>query len=146
MFSRLITRATLKKFAGSRSFQRGEEYFADGAVERLRATDRKITANVDGTDTYWVELRNDDDELDYDCTCPYATGGNFCKHCVAVGLAWLAQHASEKKSIKSVSCRGSGGVPGARFGITSPVSPEKNCWNCCLMLRSGTTGSIRLWN
>jgi len=106
MFSRLITRATLKKFAGSRSFQRGEEYFADGAVERLRATDRKITANVDGTDTYWVELRNDDDELDYDCTCPYATGGNFCKHCVAVGLAWLAQHASEKKSIKSVSCRG----------------------------------------
>ncbi|WP_146108833.1 SWIM zinc finger family protein [Chromatium okenii] len=25
----------------------------------------------------------------FDCTCPHADDGNFCKHCVAVGLTWL---------------------------------------------------------
>lgn len=28
--------------------------------------------------------------LTADCSCPYGQEGNFCKHCVAVGLAVLA--------------------------------------------------------
>ncbi|WP_248963892.1 SWIM zinc finger family protein [Sphaerisporangium perillae] len=30
-------------------------------------------------------------ELDGQCSCPYGADGMFCKHCVAVGLAWLAR-------------------------------------------------------
>jgi len=94
MLDKLITRAILEDLAGAAVFRRGDEYFAAGAVERLRATDDKVTARVEGTETYQVELRDGDDgELAYDCTCPHAADGYFCKHCVAVGLAWLAEHA-----------------------------------------------------
>lgn len=94
----LITLAVLEDLAGTTAFRRGEEYFSVGAVGRLRATDDKVTARVEGTETYQVELRDDDGDLAYDCTCPRAADGYFCKHCVAVGLAWLAEQAAETKS------------------------------------------------
>ena len=94
----LITRAVLEELAGTTAFQRGEEYFSAGAVERLRVSGDKITARVEGTETYQVELRDDDGELAYDCTCPRAADGYFCKHCVATGLAWLAENSAAPKS------------------------------------------------
>lgn len=97
MLCNLITHSTLEDLAGTTAFGRGEEYFSVGAVGRLRATDDKITAKVEGTATYQVELRDDDGDLAYDCTCPRAADGYFCKHCVAVGLAWLAEQAAETK-------------------------------------------------
>jgi len=97
MLDELITRATLEDLAGTTAFRRGEEYFSVGAVDRLRATDDKVTAKVEGTETYQIELRDDDGDLAYDCTCPRAADGYFCKHCVAVGLAWLAEQAAETK-------------------------------------------------
>ena len=98
MLNELITRASLEDLAGSTAFRRGEEYFSVGAVERFRATDDKVTARVEGTETYQVELRDDDGDLAYDCTCPRAANGYFCKHCVAVGLAWLAENSAASKS------------------------------------------------
>ncbi len=94
----LITPAVLETLAGTTAFRRGEEYFSVGAVGRLRATDDKVTAKVEGTETYQVELRDGDGDLAYDCTCPRAADGYFCKHCVAVGLAWLAEHSAAPKS------------------------------------------------
>ncbi|RJF99151.1 SWIM zinc finger family protein [Noviherbaspirillum saxi] len=98
MLDDLISRVSLEAFAGATVFGRGEEYFTAGAVERLRVTDGKVTASVVSTQTYRVALWDDDNDLTYDCTCPHAADGNFCKHCVAVGLAWLAEHAGESKS------------------------------------------------
>lgn len=98
MLDELITRAALEDYAGSKVFQRGEAYFSGGAVSRLRATDGKIAAKVAGTETYRVELRDDGGELAYDCTCPHAADGYFCKHCVAVGLAWLSERTPARKS------------------------------------------------
>ena len=92
-----ITHAILKRLAGAATYQRGEAYFSAGAVTRLRVGDDKITARVEGTESYRVELRDDDGELTERCTCPHAAEGNFCKHCVAVGLAWLAEQASAGK-------------------------------------------------
>lgn len=54
----------------------------------------KVTAKVEGSETYQVELRDADGELVADCTCPRAGDGYFCKHCVAVGLAWLSEQAT----------------------------------------------------
>lgn len=98
MLDDLITRTVLEDLAGTTAFRRGEEYFSVGAVSRLRATDGKIIAKVEGTETYQVELRDDDSDLAYDCTCPRAADGYFCKHCVAVGLAWLAENSAAPKS------------------------------------------------
>lgn len=95
MLISLISRAILKKNAGAAVFERGEKYFAAGAVARLRAMDDKVKASVAGTDTYQVTLQEKNGELDWDCSCPHAADGFFCKHCVAVGLAWLAEHAGE---------------------------------------------------
>jgi len=103
MLGELITRATLEDLAGATALRRGEEYFSVGAVGRLHATDDRVTAKVEGTEIYQVELRHaNDGELGYDCTCPRAADGYFCKHCVAVGLAWLAEQAGKgEPSIKS---------------------------------------------
>jgi uncharacterized Zn finger protein len=98
MLDDLISRANLEDLAGTAAFRRGEEYFSVGAVGRLRAADNKITARVEGTETYQIELRDDDGDLAYDCTCPRAADGYFCKHCVAVGLAWLAENSAAPKS------------------------------------------------
>ena len=97
MLNNLISRPTLEDLAGSTAFRRGEEYFSVGAVGRLRATDDKISARVEGTEIYQVELRDDDGDLAYDCTCPRAADGYFCKHCVAAGLAWLAENSAAPK-------------------------------------------------
>lgn len=92
----MISLAILEDLAGTTAFRRGEEYFSIGAVGRLWATDDKVTARVDGSESYQVELRDDDGDLAYDCTCPRAADGYFCKHCVAVGLAWLAAETKPK--------------------------------------------------
>jgi len=91
----LITPAVLESFAGTRAFGRGEAYFSVGAVGRLRLADDRIAALIEGSQTYQVELRDDRGELAGDCSCPRAAEGYFCKHCVAVGLAWLAEQAAQ---------------------------------------------------
>jgi len=98
MLANLITRKALQDRAGTITFQRGEEYFANEAVSRIRVAEDKVSARVEGSDTYHVELWDDDDDLGYECSCPQGDEGNFCKHCVAVGLTWLAGKKVERKS------------------------------------------------
>lgn len=86
-----VTPAILRHLAGKRSFDRGEDYYEENAVRSLRHSDSGVRAVVQGTHRYRVRLWNDDGGLGYDCTCPVGWDGNFCKHCVAVGLAWHAE-------------------------------------------------------
>ena len=90
----LITPKNLRALAGGRSFMRGEEYFDEGTVGPVSEKNCGISAKVHGTRTYDVRLkviRGKDAlaKLDYTCTCPVGQDGDFCKHCVALGLAWL---------------------------------------------------------
>lgn len=92
-----LNEQVLKDYAGSRSFNLGKEYFESDCVFGLSEYGGKVAAKVSGTHDYQVKLRAEDgDELGYDCSCPFAEEGNFCKHCVAVGLAWLAGKGSKK--------------------------------------------------
>jgi uncharacterized Zn finger protein len=86
--------------AGARSFERGEYYFSNGHVGYLVEHEGTITAKVQGTRPYRVKLWVEDGDLDYSCTCPVGTDGAFCKHCVAVGLAWLEQQAPTEGTAK----------------------------------------------
>ena len=88
-FDDLISRETLRAAAGDKYFERGEEYFEQELVERLRVLPGVITAKVQGTETYEVRIAAVRGGLDFDCTCPLADDGAVCKHCVAVGLAWI---------------------------------------------------------
>ncbi|ADC61232.1 SWIM zinc finger family protein [Allochromatium vinosum] len=89
MLDTVITVDNLMDLAGSKVFWRGESYFSGNAVGRVRVMGDRIKARVQGTEVYQVELWDDGGQLGYDCTCPHAADGYFCKHCVAVGLAWI---------------------------------------------------------
>lgn len=86
----LITESALEELAGDRSFERGLAYFHGGAVERLVSHKNRINARVAGTEVYAVKLWPDGHRLGWNCSCPMGQDGEFCKHLVATGLAWLA--------------------------------------------------------
>ncbi|TFW35842.1 hypothetical protein E4O92_01280 [Massilia horti] len=86
----LISPTALRALAGTKSFQLGKEYFNEGAVSNLTVSAGAVRAQVAGTESYRVVLRIDTGELSHHCSCPHAGAGYFCKHCVAVGFAWVA--------------------------------------------------------
>lgn len=102
MLDDLISSAALERLAGPAAFERGKAYFSTDAVQRLRATEKQVTATVQGTHPYQVQLRSDDAaELVCHCACPRAADGYFCKHGVALGLAWLAENSAPPDKKKS---------------------------------------------
>ena len=66
------TLAVVRRLAGGASFERGEDYFADGRVERLEpAEGGGVRATVHGTHPYRVVLGlAAGDRLEFDCDCP----------------------------------------------------------------------------
>lgn len=82
-----FTEADLRNAASLPSYERGIGYLSQ--VEDLEADGTRITATVYGNDAYQVELTFGERGVEGDCTCPFGEEGNFCKHCVAVGLVAL---------------------------------------------------------
>lgn len=83
-----FTEADLRQLAGPKSFERGQDYLHE--VTDLDVTRTGATATVRGSYDYAVFLDTGAGALTAGCSCPYGQEGNFCKHCVAVGLAVLA--------------------------------------------------------
>ncbi|MFK0046144.1 SWIM zinc finger domain-containing protein [Streptomyces sp. NPDC090741] len=99
-----FTEEDLRRLAGARSFERGVGYVS--VVSRLEIGGETTTATVDGTDAYEIELTEDEDgRLSGWCDCPYGREGNFCKHCVAVGLAVLEQAGSAPQQRSAAASR-----------------------------------------
>src|SRR6266702_4237485 len=90
----VIDEPYLMRLAGERFFERGHKYFAEGAVVRLVFKDESISAKVRGTHDYRVKIWIEGKALEFDCDCPVGMTGEFCKHCVAVCLSWLARSTS----------------------------------------------------
>jgi len=89
----------LRRLAGPGSFGRGEDYFAAGRVRSLDEQEAgTVLAEVRGSATYSVKLWEENGELAYSCTCPRGDDGEFCKHCVAAGLAVLAGAVKSPKT------------------------------------------------
>jgi uncharacterized Zn finger protein len=87
-----FTEDDLQRVAGPASYTRGLSYL--NQVEDLEIADTWVAATVLGTQAYEVLLsfgggRAGVNELRGDCSCPFGAEGNFCKHCVAVGLSAL---------------------------------------------------------
>lgn len=75
--------------AGPITAERGLDYFREGLVSALEVGSNSAQAWVKGSERYQVMLSKSAERLDFRCTCRHAADGNFCKHVVAVGLAWL---------------------------------------------------------
>jgi SWIM zinc finger len=116
------TDADLVVLAGQRSFDRGVGYLK--AVTNLAVHGDKITASVAGSDNYVVMLtlggNGGSGPVSGDCDCPHGREGFFCKHCVAVGLAYLGQVLSNShKSSKTAQAS----PPDPSLGQASGLHP-----------------------
>ena len=78
--------------------QRGRTYFRTGAVRLQHGDQRSVTARVQGSQAYRVEMAVAAGFIDYSCTCPFfETDYAACKHIWATALA-----AEERGYLKGV--------------------------------------------
>lgn len=84
-----MKREQIRDLAGGAAFGRGEAYFEQGRVTVSTLGASGFDATAHGTSRYRLWLRQDDDSLQFDCSCPAAADGSFCKHLVAGSLAWI---------------------------------------------------------
>jgi uncharacterized Zn finger protein len=92
----------IRRLAGERFFARGQKYFDEGRVHGLTEYRGQVVAKVAGTEDYRIKLWAERGRLGYSCSCPVGDDGEFCKHCVAVALAWIEESGGKgkKKSTK----------------------------------------------
>jgi uncharacterized Zn finger protein len=95
----------MTKLAGATYFARGKAYYEQGSVNSIDENDDEINACVEGSYEYEVRFWEEDGKLGYECSCPVGQDYDFCKHCVAVGLAVLAQSESKKQRSPSKDIR-----------------------------------------
>lgn len=68
--------------------KRGEAYYQDELVSLETVNDDEIQAVVSGSELYDVDIWLNHGRVEgMDCTCPYAEGGEACKHMAAVFYA-----------------------------------------------------------
>ena len=102
-----------------RILERGEDYYEEGFVSNVTKTDSGYRALVEGSDMYEVEIEIMDSRIyDMSCDCPFADGGNYCKHMAAVlyyldaeegdvereepEMTWMERIASQNKELDDV--------------------------------------------
>ena len=125
--------------------ERGRTYFEEGRVSDLERTEDGYTATVEGTEEYEVEILLDGNSLeDMLCDCPYAEGGNTCKHMAAVLFAISAAEPSKKKPpVKKERLTPAGLVEKIPDGqirslLTELISADEKLYRA-LLLRYGET-------
>lgn len=93
----VLNSTLLRQMAGVRTYGRGVDYYEGGLVRSLAENGGTVTASVRGTHTYRIKLWIEEGRLNYACNCPVGADDTFCKHVVAVGLKWLAEHGADKR-------------------------------------------------
>lgn len=100
--SRALDKTVVVGLASAPSYERGLAYLEAGRVGSLRASAGRVGATVQGSEGYRVELRTEGEKLHFSCSCPVGRQGAFCKHCVAVALAWLREHDDPAPTLDDV--------------------------------------------
>jgi len=84
----MLSDEELKQLAGAAAFSRGRGYYTDGRVRLLRSGKTQCEAEAMGNETYRLWLKRESNDWRWDCSCPAAADGDFCKHLVAAALLW----------------------------------------------------------
>lgn len=86
-----LTEAAVRNLSHPQSYDRGMNYYDEGAVLEVVRRDDVLRAKVEGSQyepyQVWIEL-DDTGIVDTTCSCPYDHGG-ICKHRVAVLLTYV---------------------------------------------------------
>lgn len=88
-----LTDDVIRQHTTSGSYERGQQYFEEGAVQHIEYDGQEINARVKGS--YYIPYAvhvsfNPGGITDVECTCPYHEG-TWCKHIVATLLTVLQQ-------------------------------------------------------
>jgi len=84
-----ITLKQIQQAATERSFDRGKDYYSDGAIVNAMRQEFRIWANCYGSEVYETSVTlNQSGIHTSSCSCPYDWGG-MCKHQVALLLTYL---------------------------------------------------------
>ncbi|WP_172118173.1 SWIM zinc finger family protein [Halomonas hibernica] len=96
----LISDSQLIMLAGDAAFSRGVQYYQQGMVIHWDKSGSTISADVEGSELYHVTLTLTKQGLSGGCNCPASEGIDFCKHCVAVALAFRAEQAKQAQRVE----------------------------------------------
>lgn len=89
----ILHQDTIRRLSTDGAFERGKAYFQEGRVVELARKDGSVVAKVKGTESYAVRIWMHEDSLAYSCSCPMGQERWFCKHAVAVALAFVGSIA-----------------------------------------------------
>lgn len=105
----MYTRKNLMEESGSAAYKLGTDLFAMQLVSGLAITEDEqtelveVSGTVGGTSTCQVSLTIDEEygEIsDFRCSCAeYAEKGKLCRHCVALGLAYMKEAERQQEKI-----------------------------------------------
>ena len=90
----MLSESLLRQLANATSYSRGEDYFYNRAVRRIKRIGNTFGGQVGGSERYEVSLTLTNDAPSFSCSCPYHFDG-ICKHAVAFGMAVLEQFGPE---------------------------------------------------
>ncbi|MBP1919835.1 SWIM zinc finger family protein [Youngiibacter multivorans] len=79
----------ISRLATPSNIRLGEEIFKSGGVEILSCDDNKATAKVSGGQTKMTEIEGTEDMTMWKCSCLGKRTTIFCKHCVALAIAFV---------------------------------------------------------
>jgi uncharacterized Zn finger protein len=91
-FAHVLHQETIAKLARAPTLARGQTYAKEGRVMALACRGTQLVAAVRGESFYAVSLWVSETGLGFICSCPQGNEGEFCKHCVAVAIAWVEQN------------------------------------------------------
>jgi uncharacterized Zn finger protein len=89
-----FSKKDLERLAGPRAYSRG--LASVPAVDALATSGAEITGTVYGSEPWQARLNRRPAGLDGSCDCPRGMAGEFCRHCVAVGLVYLDGPGTER--------------------------------------------------
>ena len=104
---RLLKNHDFEEYFDSHILSRGKSYYKENRILDIWCQQDLVTAYIDGSEIYRIELRINDEELNgFYCSCPYSEGGEYmCKHIAAV-LYYLEENdipeleITDKKQVK----------------------------------------------
>jgi uncharacterized Zn finger protein len=86
-----ITEGKIRELTTERSFDRGQQYYRNGAITNPTRQDNRIWADCYGSEVYQTSATLTASAVaDLHCSCPYDWGG-ACKHEVALLLTYVHQ-------------------------------------------------------
>lgn len=113
--------------------QRGKAYFQSGKTKKLIEEPNGYSLTVRGSRNYTVHIGTDwcGDVESFSCTCPYAAGGEYCKH-MAAALYYLENYygepfwISDNNDAKSASSAGKTENDGNRESSLPPLFAQSS--------------------